>query len=104
MERKLSENEKQSIERCEYACEILRKENIPHKVCKKTIGHINLLGYVQGKKNLKPIMCFWARTGRYIFLIHPKKLISNGDNRGLQNCILSYKDFIRLENEELEII
>ena len=43
MERKLSENEKQSIERCEYACEILRKENIPHKVCKKTIGHINLL-------------------------------------------------------------
>ena len=97
-------NEQLAIERCEHACEILRKENIPHKVCNKNIGHINLLGYVQGKKNLKPIMSFWTRTGRYIFLIHPKKLISNGDNRGLQNCILSYKDFIRMENEELEII
>lgn len=41
-------NEQQAIERCEYACEILRKENIPHKVCNKNIGHINLLGYVQG--------------------------------------------------------
>lgn len=94
-------NEQQAIERCEYACEILRKENIPHKVCNKNIGHINLLGYVQGKESLKPIMSFWARTGRYIFLIHPKELIRNGDNRGLHNCILSYKDFIRIENEEL---
>ncbi len=94
-------NEQQAIERCEYACEILRKENIPHKVCNKNIGHINLLGYVRGKKSLKPIMSFWARTGRYIFLIHPKELIRNGDNRGLHNCILSYKDFIRIENEEL---
>ena len=94
-------NEQQAIERCEYACEILRKENIPHKVCNKNIGHINLLGYVQGKESLKPIMSFWARTGRYIFLIHPKELIKNGDNRGLHNCILSYKDFIRIENEEL---
>lgn len=94
-------NEQKAIERCEYACEILRKENIPHKVCNKNIGHINLLGYVRGKESLKPIMSFWARTGRYIFLIHPKELIRNGDNRGLHNCILSYKDFIRIENEEL---
>lgn len=97
-------NEQLAIERCEHACEILRKENIPHKVCNKNIGHINLLGYLPGKKELKPIMSFWARTGRYIFLTYPKKPIRNGDNRGLQNCILSYKDFIRIENEELEII
>lgn len=94
-------NEQLAIERCKHACEVLRKENIPHKVCNKNIGHINLLGYVQGKESLKPIMSFWARTGRYIFLIHPKELIRNGDNRGLHNCILSYKDFIRIENEEL---
>lgn len=104
MKKELSENEKQSIEMCEYACERLRKENIPHKVCKKTIGHINLLGYVQGKTKLKTIMSYWARTGKYVFLIKPKGLIKNGDNRGLNNCILSYKDFIRLENEDLEII
>lgn len=104
MKRELSENEKESIKRCEYACELLRKQNIPHKICKKTIGHINLLGYIQGKTTLKPIMSFWARTGKYIFLVEPKGLIKNGDDRGLQNCILSYKDFIRLENEELEII
>lgn len=103
--RELTENEKEAIKRCEYACELLRKQNIPHKVCKKTIGHINLLGYIQGKKTLKPIMSFWARTGKYIFLRTPKKVIEHGDNRGIQNCILSYQDFIRLENEEeIEVI
>lgn len=104
MKSELSENEKESIKKCEYACELLRKQNIPHKICKKTIGHINLLGYIQGKKTLKPIMSFWARTGKYIFLVEPKGLIKNGDDRVIHNCILSYSDFIRLENEELEII
>lgn len=104
MERKLSENEKQSIEMCEHACEILRRKNIPHKVCKKTIGHINLLGYVRGKTKIKPIMSFWARTGKYVFLIEPKGLIKCRDSCGLNNCILSYENFIKLENEELEII
>ena len=93
----LTENEKESVKRCEYACELLRKHNIPHKVCKKTIGHINLLAYVKGKTTLQP--------GTYIFLRTPKKVIEHGDNRGIQNCILSYQDFIRLENEEeIEVI
>lgn len=102
--KQLSENEKEAIKRCENACELLRKQNIPHKVCKKTIGHINLLGYVQGKTTLQPIISFWARTGKYVFLKTPKGLIKNGDDRGIHNCILSYEDFIRLENEELEVI
>ena len=104
MKRELSENEKESIKRCEYACELLRKQNIPHKICKKTIGHINLLGYIQGQKKLKPIMSFWARTGKYVFLVEPKGLIKNIDDRGVSNCILAYQKFIELENEELEII
>ena len=71
----LTENEKESVKRCEYACELLRKHNIPHKVCKKTIGHINLLAYVKGKTTLQPVMSFWARKGTYIFLRTPKKVI-----------------------------
>lgn len=103
--KQLSEKEKEAIKRCEYACELLRKQNIPHKVCKKTIGHINLLGYIQGKTILQPIMSFWAGTGKYVYLKTPRELIQNGDDRGIHNCILSYKDFIRLENEdEVEII
>ncbi len=102
--RELTENEKEAIKRCDYACELLRKNNIPHEVKKKEIGHINLLGYVRGKTTLKPIMSFWARTGKYIFLRTPDGLIKNGDDRGINNCILSYKDFIKLENEEIEVI
>ncbi|MBO5138702.1 MAG: hypothetical protein J6B89_03570 [Bacilli bacterium] len=104
--RELTENEKEAIRRCEYACELLRKQNIPHEVKKKEIGHINLLGYIKDKTTLQPIMSFWARTGKYVFLRIPKGQIKNGDERGINNCILSYKDFIMLENyeEELEII
>lgn len=105
MNKELSDNEKEAVRRCHYACELLRKNNIPHLVKKKEIGHINLLGYVKGKTELKPIMSFWARTGKYIFLKSPRELIKNGDDRGIHNCILSYKDFIELENEEdIEVI
>ena len=45
-------------------------------------------------------MSFWARTGKYVFLRTPRELINNGDDRGINNCILSYKDFIKMEQEE----
>lgn len=102
--KELTENEKEAIRRCKYACELLRKQNIPHEVKKKEIGHINLLGYVRGKTTLQSIMSFWSRTGKYVYLRTPDGLIKNGDDREIHNCILSYKDFIRLENEELETI
>ena len=49
-------------------------------------------------------MSFWARTGKYVFLVEPKGLIKNIGDRGVSNCILAYQKFIELENEELEII
>ncbi len=98
--------EKETAKRCDYACELLRKQNIPHEVKNRGIGHINLYGYIRGKTTLQPIMSFWAGTGKYVFLRIPKGQIKNGDERGINNCILSYKDFIMLENYEgeLEII
>lgn len=98
----LSENEKEAIKRCEYACELLRKNNIPHVVKKKEIGHINLLAYVNGKIELKAVMSFWARTGKFIFLRCPssKTTIVTENDRGIKNCIAAYKEFVRLENEK----
>ncbi len=95
----LTVNEKEAIKRCEYACELLRKNNIPHVVKKKEIGHINLLAYVNEKTSLKPVMSFWARTGRFIFLRSPKGTIVTEEDRGINNCIEAYKEFIRLENK-----
>lgn len=97
----LSENEKEAIKRCEHACELLRKNNIPHVVKKKEIGHINLLAYVNGKTELKAVMSFWARTGKFIFLRSPKTKITivTEKDRGINNCIKAYKEFIRLENK-----
>lgn len=100
----MTEREEGTGKRCDYACELLRKQNIPHEVKNRGIGHINLYGYIQGKTTLQPIMSFWAGTGKYVYLRHPKNQIKNGDDRGINNCILSYKDFIRLENEEIEVI
>lgn len=103
--RELSENEKEAIRRCDYACELLRKNNIHHEVKKKEIGHINLLAYVPGKTKLQPIMSFWARTGKFIFLRAPKGPVVTQSDRGINSCIETYKEFIRLENEEeLEVI
>lgn len=99
MKKELTENEKEAVRRCDYACELLRKENIPHEVKKKQIGHINLFAYVNGKTTLKAVMSFWARTGKYVFLRQPRKIIDYKDERGLQNCIKAYKEFIKLENE-----
>lgn len=101
MNKELSGKEKQAIERCEYACELLRKNNIPHVVKKKEIGHINLLAYVNGKTELKAVMSFWARTGKFIFLRSPKSKITivTEKDRGINNCIEAYKEFVRLEQE-----
>lgn len=104
MSKSLTENEKEAIKRCDYACELLRKNNIPHEVKKKEIGHINLYGYIQGKTKIQPIMSFWARTGKYIFLRSPKQNIELINERGIDNCISAYKNFINLEQEELEVI
>lgn len=102
MNKELSGKEKQAIERCEYACELLRKNNIPHVVKKKEIGHINLLAYVNGKTELKAVMSFWARTGKFIFLRCPSNKITVAieDDRGIKNCIDAYKEFVRLENKQ----
>lgn len=99
--REPTENEKEAIKRCEYACELLRKNNIPRVVKKKEIGHINLLAYVNGKTELKAVMSFWARTGKFIFLRSPKAKITivTESDRGINNCIKAYKEFIRLENK-----
>lgn len=98
--KELTENEKEAITRCEYACELLRQNNIPHVVKKKEIGHINLLAYVNGKTELKAVMSFWARTGKFIFLRCPssKITIATENDRGIKNCIAAYEEFVRLEN------
>ena len=102
MKKELTENEKEAIRRCDYACELLRKNNIPHEVKKKEIGHINLYGYINGKTKIQPIMSFWARTGKYIFLRTPKENIGLIDERGINNCISDYNKFITMEREQNE--
>ena len=90
----LTDKEKQAIERCEYACKKLKENNIPFEIKKREIGHINLL------YNNKPIMSFWARTGRFIFLKNPRGPIVTQDDRGLKNCIEAYLECVRLEQSE----
>lgn len=98
MEKALT-NEQEAIRRCEYASQLLSEANIPHEIKKKEIGHINLLGYVKAEGKIKPVMSFWARTGKYIFLRTPKEPIEIGDCRGIQNCMKSYRRFIEMEQE-----
>ena len=95
----ISDKEKETIRRCEYACNKLMENHIPHVVKKKEIGHINLLANIDGK--LLTIMSFWARTGKFIFLKSPKSkiIIPTENDRGINNCIESYKKFIELEQK-----
>lgn len=95
--KELTDNEKEAIRRFEYASQLLSEANIPHEIKKKEIGHINLLGYVKDEGKIKPIISFWARTGKYIFLRTPKESIEVGDCRGIKNCIETYKRFIEME-------
>ncbi len=88
------DKEKQAIERCEYASNLLNNNNIIHEIKKKEIGHINI--YYDNK----PIMSFWARTGKFIFLRIPKGKIKTKDDRGIQNCIDAYKQYVKLEQEQ----
>lgn len=93
----MSENEKIACERCDYACELLDKENIPYTVKKREIGHINLLF------NNKVVMSFWARTGRFIYTVNPENYSSTDTldsylDRGIKKCIKTYnKTFRKLE-------
>lgn len=88
----MTENEKEAVRRCEYASELLTKENIPHEIKKKEIGHINLY-YLD-----KVVMSFWARTGKFIYLTPPEsnfKRRVNEDDRGIKTCIRKYKEEFR---------
>ena len=89
----MTDKEKQAIERCDYACKLLDENNIQYEVKKKEIGHINLL-----YKDI-PIMSFWSRTGKFIYLRVPKKTIITKDDRGIKNCIQAYKMFIKSEEK-----
>jgi len=89
----MTDNEQEAVKRCDYASELLNKENIEHQIKKKEIGHINLL--YKGKC----VMSFWARTGKFIFTITPKEIIETLDDRGIKNCIVAYKKLI----EQLEV-
>lgn len=95
MNKELTEKEKQAIKRCEYACTKLEENNIPYEIKKKEIGHINLL------YDNKPVMSFWARTGKFIFLrcSSSKITVVTENDRGIKNCIAAYEKFVRLENE-----
>lgn len=87
----MSDKEKQAIERCNYASQLLTESNIKHEIKKKEIGHINIY------YNEIPIMSFWARTGKFIFLRVPKGKIKTNDDRGIKNCIDAYNQFVKLE-------
>lgn len=90
----MTSNEKSACERCDFACELLNKENIPYEVKKKEIGHINLL--FEGKV----VMSFWARTGKFIYTVNlsnyknAKELDSDFD-RGIKKCIKTYNETFR---------
>ncbi len=90
----MSEKEQESVSRCEYASRLLNDKNIEHEIKKKEIGHINLL------YNGKPVMSFWARTGKFIFLKIPRGPIITQDDRGIRNCIQAYMQYIELEKKE----
>lgn len=90
--KRLSGKEKEAVKRCKYASQLLKENNIPHAIKKEEIGHINLL--FMGKA----VMSFWARTGKFIFLITPKGPIITQTDRGIKSCIESYNQFVKLEN------
>lgn len=90
MIKELTENEIESVKRCEYAYKLLNEHNIPHVVKKKEIGHINLLQPITGKV----IMSFWARTGKIIFTKMPSDNFEwkkYADDRGIKRCIELYE-------------
>lgn len=94
----MSEKELEACKRCEYASELLKKENIPHEIKKREIGHINLLN-----SKGRVVMSFWARTGKFIFTQSPTKENTNNFNdRGIKNCINLYNQNFK-ENVELVI-
>lgn len=90
----MTDNEKTACERCDYASELLNKENVPHVIKKKEIGHINLL--FEGKT----VMSFWARTGRFIYTVNPSnyknaKTLAEDTDRGIKKCIKTYNETFR---------
>lgn len=90
----MSDNEKLACDRCDYACELLVKENVPYVVKKKEIGHINLLF------EDKVVMSFWARTGRFIYTVNPDNYknsigIDSDIDRGIKKCIKTYNETFR---------
>lgn len=90
MNKELTNNELESVRRCEYASKLLDDNKIPHVIKKKEIGHINLLHPITGKV----VMSFWARTGKIIFVKMPRGNFNwknYEEDRGIKTCIKLWK-------------
>ena len=89
----MNEKEKEAVDRCNYASKLLTDNNIIHEIKKAEIGHINLY------YNNEPIMSFWAKTGRFVFLRVPKGKVKIKDDRGIKNCIDAFNQYVKLEQK-----
>lgn len=91
-------NLEEARSKCEYAGKLLTEAKIPYQIKNADIGHINI--YYRSK----PVISFWARTGKTLFTMNTewfeKNKITNNDlDRGIKNLIFLYKQYFKEEND-----